>query len=138
MRVRGLKPRILRAVCSSRESHPMRVRGLKLTLRLVVLGAVESHPMRVRGLKHPDVNNNINNNSVAPHAGAWIETSCLEALYTMYKVAPHAGAWIETVDWNRDSNGRGRSHPMRVRGLKLQRLGIPVVELRRTPCGCVD
>jgi len=34
------------------------------------------------------------------------------------KVAPHAGAWIETLklDWYSLS---GRSHPMRVRGLKL-------------------
>ena len=30
------------------------------------------------------------------------------------------------------------SHPMRVRGLKLSALQRIVLFLRRTPCGCVD
>ena len=33
------------------------------------------------------------------------------------KVAPHAGAWIETT-WNGLRNSQRKSHPMRVRGLK--------------------
>ena len=33
---------------------------------------------------------------VAPHAGAWIETLCLQCTVYFYLVAPHAGAWIET------------------------------------------
>ena len=34
---------------------------------------------------------------VAPHAGAWIETSGGSFLLSMILVAPHAGAWIETL-----------------------------------------
>ena len=34
--------------------------------------------------------------SVAPHAGAWIETIQWRALGISHAVAPHAGAWIET------------------------------------------
>ena len=33
---------------------------------------------------------------VAPHAGAWIETALRAASIAMSHVAPHAGAWIET------------------------------------------
>mgnify|MGYP005854835025 CR=1 FL=1 len=33
---------------------------------------------------------------VAPHAGAWIETMVKRILTTYAGVAPHAGAWIET------------------------------------------
>ena len=34
--------------------------------------------------------------SVAPHAGAWIETPVTIIAYAFLEVAPHAGAWIET------------------------------------------
>ena len=34
--------------------------------------------------------------AVAPHAGAWIETSILVSFPAEHQVAPHAGAWIET------------------------------------------
>ena len=53
----------------------MRVRGLKL----------ESHTLY--GLEY----------SVAPHAGAWIETWREDHLELIASVAPHAGAWIETT-----------------------------------------
>ena len=33
---------------------------------------------------------------VAPHAGAWIETSLTPVNPSVVPVAPHAGAWIET------------------------------------------
>ncbi len=36
--------------------------------------------------------------SVAPHTGAWIETSYLFGEGVAALVAPHTGAWIETVD----------------------------------------
>tara|TARA_R110002072_G_scaffold1130_10_gene9457 strand:+ start:32693 stop:32863 length:171 start_codon:yes stop_codon:yes gene_type:complete len=35
--------------------------------------------------------------SVAPHAGAWIETIAVSIAAGMSSVAPHAGAWIETL-----------------------------------------
>ena len=34
--------------------------------------------------------------TVAPRAGAWIETICKAWLATLSAVAPRAGAWIET------------------------------------------
>ena len=33
---------------------------------------------------------------VAPHVGAWIETSKGRERQKNHKVAPHVGAWIET------------------------------------------
>ena len=55
-------------------SHPMRVRGLKLYLNSPILGVT----------------------IVAPHAGAWIETTITKINLFNTEVAPHAGAWIET------------------------------------------
>ena len=56
--------------------------------------------------------------SVAPHAGAWIETRSRQKVGLLVRVAPHAGAWIETLcpasGWSR----KKMSHPTRVRGLK--------------------
>ena len=54
-----------------------------------------SLPARERGLKQysqifP------NQSSVAPRAGAWIETTVATGLTTVSYVAPRAGAWIET------------------------------------------
>ena len=34
---------------------------------------------------------------VAPHVGAWIETFCRITKRTIMRVAPHVGAWIETL-----------------------------------------
>src|SRR5574340_641489 len=52
--------------------------------------------MRARGLKREKHRNAMRLHSVAPHAGAWIETSEHVWKSIMLKVAPHAGAWIET------------------------------------------
>jgi len=54
---------------------------------------------------------------VAPRAGAWIETMKRSNQYQNQLVAPRAGAWIETNNWN-TAYGWGKSHPVRVRGLK--------------------
>ena len=53
---------------------------------------------------------------VAPHTGAWIETTKMANIITITAVAPHTGAWIETFDI-----GEG--------------LGFVC---SRTPHGCVD
>ncbi len=58
-------------------SHPMWVRGLKPPLWIMLLKLYQSHPMWVRGLKHvlkllPKILC-----AVAPHVGAWIETSMI-------------------------------------------------------------
>ena len=42
--------------------------------------------------------------SVAPHAGAWIETNKSKQNRGVSFVAPHAGAWIETVDMSASEN----------------------------------
>ena len=74
----------------------MRGRGLKppdslLDDNPVLLVA----PMRGRGLKHSRYYSQAERASVAPHAGAWIETPDPGTPPTQPGVAPHAGAWIE-------------------------------------------
>ena len=54
---------------------------------------------------------------VAPHAGAWIETSWPYGHRSGSQVAPHAGAWIETPCPG-DAEGMVMSRPTRARGLK--------------------
>ena len=55
-------------------SRPMRARGLKQALRLEIRQVMPSRPMRARGLKQEQMKKVKNALSVAPHAGAWIET----------------------------------------------------------------
>ena len=70
---------------------------MKLGFLIGIFDVVMSHPTRVRGLKpviyivvHGDL-------GVAPHAGAWIETTIVFCIVLApLVVAPHAGAWIET------------------------------------------
>ncbi len=55
---------------------------------------------------------------VAPFTGAWIETDVVKRLDHRHLVAPFTGAWIETRRSSRTPR-RNKSHPSRVRGLKL-------------------
>ena len=48
----------------------------------------------------------INTGSVAPHVGAWIETSVTCHNSAICLVAPHVGAWIETSDNTNSANAR--------------------------------
>ena len=74
-RVRGLKPDLKRFRVPSRGSHPTRVRGLKRATCARYVRRGWSHPTRVRGLK-PFVRHWLKDYfTVAPHAGAWIETA---------------------------------------------------------------
>ena len=57
--------------------------------------SLQSHPMWVRGLKHI-LSRSVRANFVAPHVGAWIETSSVSPPTMKMIVAPHVGAWIET------------------------------------------
>ena len=52
--------------------------------------------MWVRGLKQEAGYNAALLGGVAPHVGAWIETSVAKKTPSEVKVAPHVGAWIET------------------------------------------
>ena len=93
--------------------------------------------------------------------GAWIET--LEQRWNRWErwVAPHMGAWIETTIAAIAAQNPEGSHPIWVRGLKPKNLREPLrlevshpiwvrglkhvnlasnslQEVRRTPYGCVD
>ena len=53
--------------------------------------------LEVRGNRPISKYNSISyRRTVAPHTGAWIETSCPPGRQTAGQVAPHTGAWIET------------------------------------------
>ena len=115
MWVRGLKHQTLTKNPYRRKSHPMWVRGLKHIYRGILISLRVSHPMWVRGLKRRRHLWCHLHRQVAPHVGAWIETS----------LAP------QPLDpW--------RSHPMWVRGLKHHTEPLRPPRQRRTPCGCVD
>ena len=55
-----------------------------------------SRPARARGLKRDIVLRFPVTLSVAPRAGAWIETQFTGETFERRFVAPRAGAWIET------------------------------------------
>ena len=74
----------------------MRGRGLKPVPILITEALAMSPPMRGRGLKHVSGVPVVQKLKVAPHAGAWIETSLADRRWIGTPVAPHAGAWIET------------------------------------------
>ena len=73
--------------------------------------------MWVRGLKQVGFMEAVRAYEVAPHVGAWIETSTVSIDKLFSSVAPHVGAWIETFDYIFSEQDR-KSHPMWVRGLK--------------------
>ena len=125
----------------------MRGRGLKPDYCFYIFYPAASPPMRGRGLKHADIDIHSGTSiSVAPHAGAWIETRLPQQGCQSRLVAPHAGAWIETYAcgyqrphryvaphagaWIETKNtfispGGQQSPPMRGRGLKhLGRFGL--------------
>ena len=54
--------------------------------------------MRARGLKQVYCKKNQKSYLVAPHAGAWVETSSRAWHRGRLPVAPHAGAWVETFN----------------------------------------
>ena len=78
------------------ESRPTRARGLKLLKCIKPWTTAQSRPTRARGLKH-----------------------CSKTVYSSScPVAPHAGAWIETSSQRVDHHDHGESRPTRARGLK--------------------
>ena len=76
---------------------------------------------------------------VAPHAGAWIETTSTGVALPCRPVAPHAGAWIETRLIRAMLEPIVASPPTRGRGLKPHVGDVNGAELpRRPPRGGVD
>ena len=74
MRARGLKHALCQKWSDASVSRPMRARGLKLEGGTAILLALASRPMRARGLKLEPAQGYADNQDVAPHAGAWVET----------------------------------------------------------------
>jgi len=71
-------------------------RGLKLLLELSNLKKVTVAPHAGAWIETQNEQTPVIHVGVAPHAGAWIETcKCSKYCWTT-NVAPHAGAWIET------------------------------------------
>gem|GEM_PF-673846 len=103
------------------ESLPTRERGLKLRCIANAHQSPLSLPTRERGLKPNSPVPDLLNPQVAPHAGAWIETTRCTAAISTARVAPHAGAWIETLATRHRSRPPNWSLPTRERGLKLMR-----------------
>ena len=70
------------------------------------------------------INKAFHKHGVASFTGAWIEThrSCPYSISSY--VASFTGAWIETPQRMQQSVFRFMSHPLRVRGLKLDRKSI--------------
>ena len=117
------------------------------------VGLAGSRPSRARGSKLAAVVHN-HHMSVAPFAGAWIETTGSNCASADLTVAPFAGAWIETrpgppfwPGWqSRPSRARGsklcgcqqrprdsRSRPSRARGSKRSRAAGVAQERRSRP-----
>ena len=78
---------------------------------------------------------------VAPHAGAWIETTYDSGLGPgVYRVAPHAGAWIETYKHFIFLSFDQGVAPHAGAWIETPRRRFIVKRFLacRTPCGCVD
>ena len=71
----------------------------------------------MRGLKYSHPPRLLNDTSVAPYTGAWIEIYHKLFLFLLYNVAPYTGAGIE-IKTQEVKNALEASHPTRVRGLK--------------------
>ncbi len=77
-----------------------------------------SPPMRGRGLKPVDLEIPVGEALSPPMRGRGLKLFLFERCRCLDRVAPHAGAWIETTTGN-NPDPRGWSPPMRGRGLKL-------------------
>jgi len=111
----------------------MRARGLKHVNADGTIGTVKSRPMRARGLKQFVVFAISDALTVAPHAGAWIETISSRQSVRRPSVAPHAGAWIETAPKLGKYRMHGVSRPMRARGLKPYAAGQQTARVKSRP-----
>jgi len=141
-------------------SPPMRGRGLKQGSADGDIAIVASPPMRGRGLKRFRINRGDRPEKVAPHAGAWIETTqTRQPLGTPWS-PPMRGRGLKHFNSGKYID-KWRSPPMRGRGLKRQKFNVIVDQLlsppmrgrglkhfihrrmqpfviRRPPCGGVD
>ena len=77
-------------------SRPSRARGLKLLTYLAAKRPVSVAPLAGAWIETRSPRIPTARMSVAPLAGAWIETYCRRSNCITVGVAPLAGAWIET------------------------------------------
>jgi len=83
-------------------------RGLKQQAIMWANAAIASPLTQGRGLKRRPAVPCASPPGVAPHAGAWIETSSEWPGGRHPGVAPHAGAWIETAFGRQSGNATAR------------------------------
>ena len=81
--------------------------------------------------------NNLRKNYVAPHVGAWIETSVKKSKVVSCLVAPHVGGGNETKSFM-FTPSYSVSLPTWERGLKLLLVVVLGNGVRRSPRGSVD
>ena len=79
-----------------------------------------SRPIGARGLKPSTDSDPENGFDVAPHRGAWVETTRSASAFEKNSVAPHRGAWVETSLGLNSQNFYHTSRPIGARGLKQQ------------------
>ena len=119
-------------------SHPLRVRGLKLSLRVSLNLTSSVAPLAGAWIETDNREQVQDYKRVAPLAGAWIETGKSRAVLTHQLVAPLAGAWIETLYLNHLAPLTAVA-PLAGAWIEtFQRVALPTWSTGRTPCGCVD
>ena len=98
MRARGLKHKFCLTDEQKKRSRPMRARGLKHLEKVVqVMIGCWSRPMRARGLKPIPVNADIIEGLSRPMRARGLKQAFMVIIHPGVSVAPHAGAWVETV-----------------------------------------
>ena len=119
-------------------SHPTWVRGLKQRLigRMPIMLLVAPHVGA--WIETSSSSENISVFAVAPHVGAWIETAFAGLGEAIASVAPHVGAWIETKAYRAISYNYIVAPHVGAWIETPQQGKAPLVGLSRTPRGCVD
>src|SRR5690606_32597684 len=92
--MRAMLRRLTRAACISVHAPD----GSHSYVAIFFILVLPNTPTRARGLKRASPLPFLGAANVAPHAGAWIETSTACSIGIKTRVAPHAGAWIETPE----------------------------------------
>ena len=118
-------------------SRPSRARGLKHERVLTNAGFGQSRPSRARGLKQKRARFLTRYFTVAPLAGAWIETDGSTVLVDLFKSRPSRARGLkqEMVQAMYDYE---MSRPSRARGLKRFRSLTGGCQSGRAPRGRVD
>ena len=99
--------------------------------------SIRSHPVRVRGLKPMRYKGRTLLKTVAPRAGAWIETLIVRSCACVISSHPVRVRGLKPLK-SLTLTSALVSHPVRVRGLKPVFSMMQPLPICRTPCGCVD